>query len=161
MELYLIRHADAVPVGTQGIQEDAERPLSDIGHKQARDIGAGLRRRDIKFEKFVTSPLLRARQTAEGILQDWPAPAPELLVCDDLEPDGKPKRVARFIRQIKGEHVGLVGHMPQLGILAAWLIGSRRAQISLAKAGVCYVSCSEPRKGFGTLTWLVPPDWLA
>ncbi len=93
MELYLIRHADAAPAGTQGIRDDAERPLTDIGHKQARDVGDGLRKRDITMEKLVTSPFLRARQTAEDILQDWPDPKPELIVCDDLVPDGKPRRV--------------------------------------------------------------------
>ena len=92
MELYLIRHADAAPVGTHGIRDDAERPLTDIAHKQARDLGDGLRKRDIKVEKLVTSPFLRARQTAEDILQDWPDPKPELILCEDLVPDGKPRR---------------------------------------------------------------------
>ena len=161
MELYLIRHADAAPVGTHGIRDDAERPLTDIGHKQARDLGDGLRKRDIKVEKLVTSPFLRARQTAEDILQDWPDPKPELILCEDLVPDGKPRRVARFVRDLKGEHIGLVGHMPQLGILSGWLIGDKDAQINLAKAGVAYVTCDEPRKGVGTLIWLVTPEWLS
>jgi phosphohistidine phosphatase len=162
MDLYLIRHGDAVPLGEQGIEDDAERPLTEIGHKQARDVGKGLRARDIKFDKIVTSPLVRARETAEEILKAWPEPAPELIVCDDLVPDGKPKRAARFIRDVKGERVGIVGHMPQLGVMAAWLIGGNKdTQIDLAKAGVAYVTCDTPRKGCGTLVWLVPPEWLS
>ena len=98
---------------------------------------------------------------AEDILQDWPDPKPELIVCEDLVPDGKPRRVGRFVRDLKGEHVGLVGHMPQLGILSGWLIGDKDAQINLAKAGVACVTCDEPRKGVGTLIWLVTPEWLS
>jgi phosphohistidine phosphatase len=160
MDLYLIRHAEAVPLGEQGITSDEERPLTEPGQQTARAVGEGLRQRGVTFDKIVTSPLLRARQTAEGILRDWPAPAPELIVCDDLAPDGKPKRVGRFLRDVVGERVGLVGHMPQLGILTAWLIGSKKAQIDLDKGGVAYVACSSAKKARGTLLWLVPPEML-
>lgn len=159
MELYLIRHTEAVPLGEQGITNDDDRPLTERGEQTARDVGRGLRQRGIAFDKLVTSPLLRARQTAEGILRDWPG-APELTVCEDLVPDGSSKRVGRFLRDLAGERIGLVGHMPQLGIMTAWLIGSKKAQVDLAKGGVACVSCSAPKKGSGTLLWLVPPDWL-
>jgi phosphohistidine phosphatase len=160
VDLYLIRHAEAVPLGEQGITSDEERPLTEPGEQTARAVGKGLRRRGVTFDKLLTSPLLRARQTAEAILHDWPAPAPELILCDDLAIDGKPKRVGRFLRDLAGERVGLVGHMPQLAILAAWLIGSKKAQIDFDKGGVACVSCSSAKKARGTLLWLVPPEML-
>jgi phosphohistidine phosphatase SixA len=108
----------------------------------------------------VTSPLLRAQQTAAGICAQWPAL--ELRECDDLAPGGKPRKLARYLRDGGGNAIGLVGHMPHLGEYTAWLIGSRKAQIDLAKAGVACVECPNgPRKGGGTLVWLVTPEWLS
>ena len=57
--------------------------------------------------------------------------------------------------------VAVVGHQPDLGQLAGWLIGARKAQIDLAKAGVAHIAFDpEPRKGAGTLVWLVTPEWF-
>src|SRR5262245_7909854 len=142
MDLYLIRHADAVPLGEGGITEDADRPLSEAGDKQARALGKALAQRGIVFDKVATSPYPRARQTAELMLKAW-APAPEWGTCDDLVPDGKRKAVGRFLRGLKGERVAVVGHMPQLGDMAAWIIGSKKARLDLAKAGVAHIYSSE------------------
>jgi phosphohistidine phosphatase len=160
VELYLVRHAEAVALGEQGINTDEERPLTEDGEKQSRMLGQGLRRRGVVIEKVVTSPLLRATQTAEGMLRDWPDPKPELVTCDELGPDSKPRRLGRFLRDLGGERVALVGHMPHLGELTAWLIGSKKAHIDLAKAGIAYVSSTNAKKGRGTLLWLVTPEWL-
>ena len=54
----------------------------------------------------------------------------------------------------------LIGHMPDLADFLGWLIGSRKAQIDMAKAGVAYVTCEDVRKGDGTLEWLLTPDWV-
>ena len=54
----------------------------------------------------------------------------------------------------------MVGHMPHLGVLAAWLIGKKKAHIDLAKPGVAHITCTSPRKGRGTLLWLVTPEWF-
>jgi phosphohistidine phosphatase SixA len=103
---------------------------------------------------------LRARQTAEGILHAWSAPAPAYEECEELAPGGRSKRLARHLRELKGDAIGLVGHQPDLGEHLAWLIGSKRAQIDLAKAGVAAVHVAdEPAKGTGVLLWLVTPDW--
>jgi phosphohistidine phosphatase SixA len=53
-----------------------------------------------------------------------------------------------------------VGHQPDLGEWTAWLIGSKKAHIDLAKAGVAFLACPDgTRKGGGSLVWLVTPDW--
>ena len=161
MDIYLIRHGDALALGESGSTVDADRPLTALGQGQAHAVGKSLLDQGVSLDKVVTSPFLRARQTAEFILEEL-TPPPELHVCDDLVPEGKPRKVARFLRNLGPEQVGLVGHMPQLGLLAAWLIGGKKTQIELAKAGVAYISCGDkPRKGEGTLHWLVTPAWLA
>lgn len=160
MDLYLVRHADALALGERGITEDAARPLSEVGENQAHQLGMTLHKKGVRFDKLVTSPLVRARQTMELMLQVWEGPPPEVHVCDDLVPDAKPRKLAKFLRKLGGEHVALVGHMPHLANLAGWLIGAKDAQIEMAKAGVALITCGDgPCKGMGVLQWLVTPAW--
>ncbi len=162
MDLYFIRHADAVPLGEQGITQDEDRPLTDLGLEQARTVASGLQRHGIRLDLVLSSPLVRARQTAEGILRQWTLPAPELRFCDQLIPGARSKRLARYLKDLDGNSFGLVGHMPDLAEHAAWLIGSKRAQLDIAKAGIAHIHCDDkPAKGAGTLQWLVTPEWLA
>jgi phosphohistidine phosphatase len=162
MELYLIRHADAQPLGEAGIPNDAERPLTLAGRAQCPPLAAALQGRGVHLQRVVTSPLVRARQTAEGFLEHWAKPVPELQVCDALAPGGKRRRLTRFLRDLGVDTVALVGHMPDLAEYAAWLIGSRKAQVDLAKAGVARIVCQgTPDKGEGVLTWLITPEWYA
>jgi phosphohistidine phosphatase SixA len=119
-------------------------------------------RRGIALDRVYTSPLLRARQTAEGMLQAWSRPDLELQNCPHLAPGARPRRLARFLLKQGGERVGLVGHMPHLGVMTAWFIGDKKVQIDLAKAGVACVLCGDaPGKGLGVLQWLVTPQWYA
>lgn len=162
MELYLIRHATAHALGERGITDDAERPLTEDGEKEARQIGAGLKRRDVRFDVLLTSPLLRARQTAERLLSAWKEAASDLRTCDELAPGFKCRKLAKALARLGAERVGLVGHQPSLGEWTGWLIGSKKAQLDIAKAGVAHVHCdSLPDKGSGNLVWLVPPEWLS
>ena len=161
MELYLIRHADAAPLGEGGITKDEDRPLTPKGEEQARRLASGLSGKG-SVDVVLTSPLLRARQTAEGMLQAWPRPSPELRVCEELAPGGKRRKLSRFVRQLGFNRLALVGHQPDLDTFAAWLIGKTKAQIEIAKAGVAFIRCEEgPNKGDGTLLWLVTPEWFS
>lgn len=160
MDLYLIRHADALALGEKGNTQDSERPLSEKGYAQSKQLGTWLQRKGIALDQVFTSPLLRAHQTAEGIVGSMSS-APSLQPCPELAPGEKPKRLAKVLRQWGGERAALVGHMPDLPTFASWLVGSKRAQIDLAKAGVAYLKVpDEPCKGGGVLVWLVTPELL-
>ena len=160
MDLYIIRHAEAQPLGEGGIQEDAERPLTGEGQAQCERLAAALERQGVKLERIVTSPLLRARQTAEGLLKKLSAPWPELHTCDHLAPGGKRRKLTRFLRGLEAQSVAVVGHAPDINAYLAWLIGSKKAQIELAKAGVALVHFDEDAdSGDGVLTWMVTPPW--
>jgi phosphohistidine phosphatase len=158
MDLFVIRHADALPIGEHGVTDDFERPLSDEGRDQARRLAGALQHLGVTLNQVLTSPLVRARQTAEEILREWQKPSPTITQCDELMPGGRRKRLSRFLRERGGDMVAIVGHQPDLGQYAAWLVGAKKAQIDLAKAGVAYIVCGEgPRKGGGLLRWLLTP----
>lgn len=161
MDLYVIRHADALALGERNITQDADRPLSGKGEKQATALARGLQGHGVKLDLVLTSPLLRARQTAEGMLRHWSSPAPELKTCAELAPGVKPRALARVLNNLREESVALVGHQPDLSAWTAWLIGSKKAQVDFAKAGTAHIACGgEVRKGAGMLVWLITPAWL-
>jgi phosphohistidine phosphatase len=160
MHLYLIRHADAVPLGEHGISNDPDRPLTSQGQDQCRSLAEALTRQGVHLDRLVTSPYLRAHQTAEGLLEHLPGPHPELVVCDDLTPGSKRRRLTRFLRDLEAESVAIVGHNPDLSVYLAWLLGNKNVQIELAKAGVARVEFEgRVGKSTGTLAWMVTPDW--
>jgi phosphohistidine phosphatase len=160
MDLYLIRHAEAQPLGEGGIEEDEARPLTDAGLAQCKVLAAALQRCGVRPGRMLTSPLLRAKQTAEGVLHHWAAPVPHLEECQLLAPGFKRRKLTRFLGGLNEDAVALVGHMPDLAEYAAWLIGSRKAQLDLDKAGVACIRCNEGLgKGDGELTWLITPAW--
>lgn len=155
VDLYLIRHAEASLVGENGVTEDASRPLTAEGGRQAEVLQRALSGRGVTLGAVVTSPLLRARQTAERLER-----LGELVVCGEVAPGGSRKRLCRFLRRLGAGSVAVVGHEPDLGELAGWLIGSRNARIGFGKAGAALVRFEEgPRKGEGELVWLVTNEW--
>lgn len=162
MDIYLVRHGHALSLEEQGIDNDEDRTLSLRGEEQARQVGLALQRLRVEPDVVVTTPLLRARRTAELLLQDWPAPIPEILVADALTPECKPRKLAKFLKELGRERVVVVGHQPDLSEWSAWLIGSKKAYIDFAKGGLAYIDWdSEVSKGTGALVWLVTPDWYA
>ena len=85
MDIYLIRHADALPLGERGITDDAERPLSDKGETQSKTLAKALHRCGIKFDHLFASPLVRAQQTADLMVKAWSHSGLSVETCDQLE----------------------------------------------------------------------------
>ena len=112
MNLYIIRHADAQPLGEGGIEDDADRPLTTTGQAQCERLAAALQRQGVRLDRILTSPLLRARQTAEGLLQHLAGPKPELHICDHLAPGGKRRKLTRFLCGLGAPSVALIGTCP-------------------------------------------------
>jgi phosphohistidine phosphatase len=160
VDLVLIRHAEAAPLGDT-VATDGDRPLTARGHAQAKALGRLFQRRQVRLDRIFTSPLLRARQTAEALRTELGPEAPAVTVNEELGPGRKRRKLARSLRELGGSCVGIVGHEPDLGVFAAWLIGSKKAQIKLAKGGAADVSFPDDlRKGAGVLVWLLTSDWI-
>jgi phosphohistidine phosphatase len=161
MHLYLIRHAEAVSQEEAGLDHDEDRPLTPAGQAQCRVVARALRQLGARMDKVLTSPLVRARQTAEGVLQHWGNGAPALEESAYLAPGGKKRKLLRELLAAGAEGIGLVGHNPDLSELVGWMIGEKEVGVEMAKAGVaCIEFESAPCKGTGILAWLAPPALL-
>lgn len=121
MDIYVIRHAQAVD-RNQPI-EDAHRPLTARGRRDARRLGKLLRRQEVELDALVMSPLVRgvetASQVAEGL--EWSGP---LEVAPELAPGRDPVDVVREVLLPRAdlEAVAVVGHEPQLSALLGLLL---------------------------------------
>lgn len=159
MKIYLIRHADALPLGQAGIKRDADRPLSDAGIHDLKALAPVLARLGFEPQLFATSPLKRAMQTAELLMEHAGLKHAERVTCDELAPGGSAKKLVKFLRQHAGKDVALVGHAPDIAERAAYLIGDKNARLHFAKGAVACVDFEgEPAKGAGTLCWLITPE---
>jgi len=152
-ELYLLRHADAGDPATWKA-DDALRPLSEKGEKQARGMGRFLAKAGFKPDAIVSSPKVRALKTAEifGHAVRVAVDVDDRLAgLDDLD------ELSDVIAAHGGSRVVVVGHDPDFSELAAELIGVGRLPVK--KGAIVRIDASMPlRAGRGTLRWLVPPD---
>jgi phosphohistidine phosphatase len=158
-ELYLVRHGLAEERG-DAWPDDTKRPLSAEGMSRMRRAARGLARIGIGLDLVLTSPLVRARQTAE-ILAGALEPRPSLVTIDSLAPEGVyTTLVADLEKHARKTRIALVGHEPGIGELAARLIGSRHS-IEFKKGAVCRVDVDGiPPSGPGDLRWLLTPKIL-
>ncbi len=157
--IYLIRHAIAFERDDRW-PDDTKRPLTHKGTARMREVVDGLVEMNVEFDLVITSPLVRAKQTADVILAGFDEP-PALAVSDALSPGGTPPAVAEVLsRHTKLKSIALVGHEPSLGDLGAWLIGAK-APLAFKKGGVaCIEMPTLPVVGPGQLIWLATPKML-
>ena len=158
-ELYLIRHAIAAERGGEW-PDDTKRPLTERGMNRFKDAVKGLRRLDVAVDEIFTSPLVRARQTAE-ILAAGLDGKPPIKVLDALSPGHTAASVMTHLARVaKRRRIAIVGHEPELGELAAHLIGAGRA-LAFKKGGICRIDLgSLTSKRAASLTWFLPPNVL-
>jgi phosphohistidine phosphatase len=159
LELYLVRHASAAERGP-GWPEDEARPLTSEGAAKFRKAVEGLAALGVQIDLVLTSPLVRCRQTAE-ILADGLPGRPRIQPLEALAPGGGHAAViTEAARAAKRPRVALVGHAPDIGQLAAKLIGMRRA-IEFRKGAVCRIDVDGlPPSGPGHLAWFATPRML-
>jgi phosphohistidine phosphatase len=158
-DLYLIRHGIAAERG-EAWPDDAKRPLTDEGVRRLRRIAAGLREIGVTLDIMLSSPLVRAKQTAE-ILAAGLQPRPLIALSEALSPAGAYAALLDELAQhARRRRIGLVGHEPGMGALAARLIGSRHA-IEFKKGAVALIEVAAlPPTGTGSLRWFLTPRLL-
>jgi phosphohistidine phosphatase len=159
MELYILRHGDAVDRVTGGYARDEDRPLTDEGRAEALGVAGGLSRLGVSLDLLLTSPLVRAAQTAE-VIASVVTVASGPTICQALA-SGELSEILAAARA--GRRTMVVGHMPSLGELATWLAwGDPSLTLPLRTAGLCRVDLADgDEPGQGDLRWLLPPRLAA
>jgi phosphohistidine phosphatase len=160
MRLYIVRHAWAGEHGDPRWPNDADRPLTHEGKERYRRLVRKLTQRGIAPQLIATSPYVRARETAE-ILAKSGGGKPEVIDVAGLASGGDWQQALQWARRRNEEEIAFVGHMPDLGEMAAALIGCERNSIGFAKGAIAAIDFpSHPAVGEGLLCWLVTAKLL-
>jgi len=159
MKLYLVRHAVAEEIGTTECEDDSQRPLTEKGREKMRRIAEGLKEIGVQPDLIVSSPYVRASQTASILAKELKYKE-EIYYSDFLVPMGEPSDIiGEIAEKYSVEELLLVGHEPNLSSLASVLLaGNPDIFTNFKKGGVCCLSVDDlhyDRKA--VLEWLITP----
>ena len=165
MNLYIIRHAIAVQAGTPEYENDSLRPLTDKGKKKMERISQGLKNLEVEIDLMLTSPYVRAAQTAKIVKKTFGLGKDQVVETEHLAPTGYGDQLIQFINEhyAATPNIALVGHEPSLGNLISVLVaGDPNISFTLKKGGICLLSADTLQYGrCATLDWLLSPSQLA
>ena len=162
MDLYIVRHAIAVERGDPSYPWDDDRPLTPEGIHKFRLAARGLDKLEVRPERILSSPLLRARQTAE-ILRDAVQPDLDIEYSQHLKPDSGFGDALGAVVVLGAKSVAVVGHEPHLSGFTSYLLNgpSNSSSVVFRKGAAALVRFpSEPAPGLGYLEWLIQPGAL-
>lgn len=163
MELLLVRHAKAElrEEFARSGAPDVARPLTAEGRKKMRRAGDGLTAIVPHLALIAVSPYRRAMETGEILATAYRGPKPHPLVL--LAPGNAPEELLAWLgTETRDGVVALVGHEPDLGRFASWLLAGPGADFApLKKGGACLIRTAPDKgAGCGTLRWLLTPSQL-
>ncbi len=157
MRLYLLRHGKAES-RAEWRGDDAARPLTAEGEAALRREAKALRAMDLALDAIVTSPLARARRTAE-IVADELGMSARLIEDDRLAPGFDVRRLEQLLAAHgPADNLMVVGHEPDFSATVAELIGG--GDVVMKKGGLARVDTTAPVAGGGQLVWLLTPPLL-
>ena len=160
LDIYLVRHAIAAERGPK-YPDDRLRPLTVAGQKKFAESVPGLVEMGVVIDFVLTSPLVRARETAQ-ILAAGRKPKPAIAEIEALAPGGRHPAIVEAIKTHgkRYRRLALVGHEPDLGELAAKLLAAR-GNVEFKKGAVCLIDVDGATPGGpGTLRWMLTPKAL-
>ena len=159
MDLYLVRHGESGS-SLADIRRDNERSLTSEGREEVEKVADSIGRLGVEFDEIATSPLPRAKETAQ-IIAKYQKKA-RLSVWDELRPEGDRRAMlSRLARMGHGSEVLLVGHEPYITSVVADLMGAKPGTMLLKKAGLIRVRVTSfAPSAKGELRWLLSPRIL-
>jgi phosphohistidine phosphatase len=159
MDLLFLRHGKAEDVGKGGASDDFSRALTSVGVSEMEAEAKALERLGVEPDLILTSPLVRARETAQIVAKRLGLKK-ELIESDLLRPGSELKQVRKLVSGYESRRtIMLVGHEPDFSTIVGELVG--RASIEMKKGGIAAVTVERSiRAGSGVLQWLVPPKIL-
>jgi len=161
MNCILLRHGIAVE-RDEWKGQDADRPLTEVGARRVAQVAAGLTQLDVQPTHVLSSPLIRAIETAR-IVHSSLRVRSVVRIVDELLPDKPPEGLLSIFQDLPPESCVLcIGHEPQLGIAASvFLSGRATGSFPLKKAGACLIELPvPPKRGRGVLRWGLTPNQL-
>jgi len=164
MELYVIRHAISEPLGTRHEFSDEKRPLTEEGRRRMREVVKGLKKLGVQLDLIITSPLVRAVETAEILAGSLGMNKKEIHQTRALAPGAVVEELFAEIKNEAGaESIAIEGHQPDLGHLISRMVQSDDSLLSiqLKKGGICCINVSETVPALrGDLMWFLTPKQL-
>ena len=163
MNLFILRHGIAADLVTLGLANDADRPLTPEGERKVTQIAEAIGKLELSFDLILSSPYLRARRTAEIVVERLGA-GTKLELSDLLTPGGGTKRLVELLKCARPspESVLLVGHEPYLSELISLLVaGKETFGVVLKKGGLCKLTIKSLKHGrCAALQWLLTPKQM-
>lgn len=155
MEIYVVRHGIAIDREAPKCPADPERYLTPEGIEKTKKVAAAVAAMDLSADLFLSSPYVRAMQTAEIFADALDYAKQKIRQTDLLLPGAEP---TMFFRDLaKDKHTGrlfIFGHAPQLDDLIATALGLKHHITSLKKAGVALLELKRVSPPNGQLVWL-------
>lgn len=164
MELFIIRHAIAEPLGKKNEFSDEKRALTAEGRSRMRDAVKGLVKLGVQPDIIFTSSLTRAVETAEIVAAETGVAKSEIRESANLAPGASADKLFSEIKRLAAvETIALIGHQPDLGHLISRIIAGKASTLSmqLKKGSVCCLNVTETVPTLrGELVWLLTPRQL-
>ncbi len=163
MELYFLRHGLAGQHGDPHYKDDSLRPLTLKGRKEIHRAALGMRAQGLAFDLILSSPYLRAKQTAEAVAKVYKIKAQKIHLTENLLPPAKPRQLLKDIKALgPSRHVLCVGHEPHLSVLVSSLLNNEGPlNIDFKKGGLCCLNVEGPvSRPLALLRWLLTPQQL-
>ena len=161
MKLYLVRHGIAIDREDPKSPAEAERYLTAEGIKKTREVARGVASLVEKPDLFLSSPYVRAVQTAELFASAMKYPKQKIRKTGLLLPGTDMTAFFRELAKSKdADSIFCFGHAPQLDEVISAVLGSKRDGTSLKKAGIACIELRRVAPPSGTLVWLATPKLL-
>jgi phosphohistidine phosphatase len=163
-ELYLLRHGLAGQYGDPQYKDDSLRPLTLEGRQKMRKASKGMKNLGLKFDLILSSPYLRALQTAQIVAETYKIKTKEIVLTDKLLPPASAHQLVQEItkRFPKKQYILTVGHEPHLTqIISELLKSDQHLNIDFKKGGLVSLSLPQPLKSFAAkFNWLLTSNQL-
>lgn len=161
MELYIVRHGIAIDREDPKSPPEAERYLTEEGMERTKQVAKGIAALGIAADWMVSSPFIRAMQTAEIFAAALDYPKPKIGTSETLLPGAEPAAFFRELaRQKQASIVFCFGHAPHVDELVAAAVGMKHPITEMKKAGVALVELKRLSPPSGQLVWLVTPKLI-
>jgi phosphohistidine phosphatase len=162
MQLYIVRHGIAIDREDPKSPSDPERYLTSDGLKKTREVARGFAALKISPDVFISSPYVRAMQTAEIFAEETKFAKSKIRQTELLLPGAEPSAFFRELQRTSRTEESAIcfGHAPHLDELIAFALGSKKGLTQLKKAGAACLELTRISPPAGLLTWLSTPRIL-